>query len=160
MNKNLMVPLPENVVILLVDDSADDAFIMKRGMTAAEMRNQIIHINEAEGAIAYLQGVREYCDRSKFPVAGLVLLDLKMPRMDGFEVLAWIRQQPTLKELPVIVLTSSELLFDVTRAYELGANSYLVKPLEFENLEALIRTMSAVWRQATVQRGPPPEAKQ
>lgn len=147
-----MDPLPENVVILLVDDSSEDTFVMMRAMDKARMRNRIITIKQSENVAAYFNGTGEYEDRSKFPLADLVLLDLKMPGMDGFEVLGWIRRHQTLKDLPVVVLTSSELLFDVTRAYEVGANSYLVKPLEFENYEALMRTLGSVWKQATVQR--------
>jgi len=148
-----MVPLPEEVVVLLVDDSEDDLFIIERAIGKADLRNRIVKLSDGEEALAYFGGVGKYADREKYPVPGLVLLDLKMPKVDGFEVLSSIRQQPAYRDLPVIVLTSSELLMDVRRAYEVGASSYLVKPLEFQNLAAMVRTLGAVWRQATERRG-------
>jgi DNA-binding response OmpR family regulator len=151
-----MLDLPEHVVILLVDDSENDIEIIRRAVERAGLQNRIVAINDSEEVMAYFEGRGRYEDRDKYPKAHLVLLDLKMPKVDGFEVLAWIRHRSELKMMPVIVLTSSDLLFDVTKAYELGASSYLVKPLEFENLEAMMRTLGAVWKQANSQRPLPP----
>src|SRR5437016_4390607 len=105
-----MAELPEDVVILLVDDSENDLMIITRAMKRAQLRNRTIPLHDGEEAKAYFQGFGIYADRQQYPLPGLVLLDLKMPRIDGFELLGWIRQQSEFKELPVVVLTSSELL--------------------------------------------------
>src|SRR5436853_407739 len=105
-----MVPLPKEVVVLLVDDSEDDLFLIQRAIEGAGLRNRIVKLRDGEEALAYFGGVGKYADREKYPVPGLVLLDLKMPKMDGFEVLSSIRQQPAYRDLPVVVLTSSDLL--------------------------------------------------
>ena len=103
------------------------------------------HLENGEDAVAYLAGEGEYADRGRFPLPVLVLLDLKLPRKSGHEVLAWLREQPGLKRLPVAVLTSSRESADVNRAYDLRANSYLVKPVSFENLVEMVRALDVSW---------------
>ena len=97
-------------------------------------------------------------NRDEYPLPDIILLDLKMPRMDGFEVLREVRSRPELKAMRIVVLTSSEDVFDVNRAYDLGANSFLVKPFEFENYTAMMRTLSAFWlhqsKNPALQRAP------
>src|SRR5438128_637360 len=124
-----MSAIPDNIVVALVEDSENDIEIISRALLLAQPRNRIIAVQDGRSAIEYFQGSGRYADRNEYPLPGLVLLDLKLPMLDGFGVLVWIRQHALLKDLPVVVLTSSELLFDVTKAYDLGANSYLVKPL-------------------------------
>jgi len=104
-------------------------------------------VRDGEEAVVYLSGIGKYSNRSEFPLPWLVLLDLKMPRMDGFEVLRWIRQESACKSLTVVVLTSSEQIRDVNRAYSLGANSFMVKPTDFENLVALVQLLDQYWWQ-------------
>ena len=99
----------------------------------------------ASEAVAYLGGEGDYADREEYPFPDLVLLDLKMPRLDGFEVLQWIRTNPVTKTLPVVVLAGSSFRADVRRALELGANSYAVKPAKFEELQVLIDQIADVW---------------
>ena len=96
-------------------------------------------------AVKYLKGEPPYSDRTKYPVPDIVLLDLKMPFMSGFEVLHWIRQRPGLKRLPVIILTSSVQDSDARAAYEAGANSYLVKPTDFNELVDSIKNLGDFW---------------
>jgi CheY-like chemotaxis protein len=96
-------------------------------------------------AVEYLRGDGPFADREKHPLPDLLLLDLKMPRKNGFEVLEWVRQQPGLKRLPVVVLTSSMQDLDINRAYELGANTYLVKPANYEALVDLVKTLIQYW---------------
>src|SRR5205085_858882 len=91
-------------------------------------------------AVAYLEGTPPYGDRETYALPALVLLDIKMPRMEGFEVLRWIRQQPEFFQLCVVMLTSSDHISDANQAYNLGANSFLVKPLDFENADQLARS--------------------
>ena len=95
----------------------------------------------------YLAGEGQYSNRAEYPLPDLILLDLKMPKVDGFDVLLWIRRQPGFGSIPVVVLTSSDAIRDVNRAYALGANSFMVKPLDFENLMELTRFLTSYWLQ-------------
>jgi CheY-like chemotaxis protein len=95
--------------------------------------------------MAYLSGLGQYADRFRFPLPSLILLDLKMPRLTGFEILKWIRTHRTLGELPVLVLSGSQLQDDMRQAYAGGANSYLVKPLGFDSLVSLIQNIDSKW---------------
>jgi len=135
----------EQFPILLAEDRDDDVLLIRRAFASAYIPNPLYVVKDGEEAIAYLAGERRYANREEYPLPSLLLLDLKMPRMDGFEVLTWIRQQPSLKALRVVVLTSSSDLRDVTKAYQLGANSFLVKPVDFQNLIALIKTVEGYW---------------
>jgi len=98
-------------------------------------------VRNGEEAITYLKGERQYCDRNKFPLPAVMLLDLNMPMKDGFEVLAWVRSRPGLKRLAVIILTASKRSQDVERAFDLGATSFLVKPGTLEGLTAMMRSL-------------------
>ena len=131
--------------ILYVDDDDNDVLLLKHAIRSAQLRFNVQVVNDPEKAAAYLGGQGTYADRKCFPLPEIVLLDLKMPRMHGLEVLSWIRSQPRLKRLVVIVLTASNQATEVNRAYELGANSYLVKPVELEALIAMVKGLSAYW---------------
>jgi CheY-like chemotaxis protein len=96
-------------------------------------------------AISYLAGKGSYGDREKYPLPMLILLDLKLPRKSGHEVLAWLRQQPILKRLTVVVLTSSQQARDINTAYDLGTNSYLVKFVTFDALVEMVKTVDCYW---------------
>ncbi len=120
--------------ILIAEDDDNDICLIKRAFQKAKFENPLKAVRDGEEAIAYLQGIEPYTDREINPPPALVLLDLKMPRKSGFEVLAWIREQPEFNHLPVVVLTSSQESSDISRAYALGANSYLVKPANFASL--------------------------
>jgi CheY-like chemotaxis protein len=135
----------ENRCILLVEDDADDALLIQRAFQRAGLKGSLKIVRDGEQAIDYLRGGGSYADRSKYPPPFLILLDLKMPGTDGFEVLSWLRSDPALKLLLVVVLTSSNLQADVDRAYDLGANSYLVKPVEFEEMVQMIRRFEIYW---------------
>lgn len=131
--------------ILLVEDSSDDVVLIRRALTKVNLANPLQVVEDGEQAEAYLAGRDAYADRDRFPLPALMLLDLKLPRRSGFEVLAWLRQQPGLRRLPVIVLTSSREPADVQRAYDLGANSYLVKPGPFDALLEMLRGLNLYW---------------
>jgi CheY-like chemotaxis protein len=120
--------------ILVADDDDNDVCLIKRAFQKAQFENPIRAVKDGEEAISYLRGTEPYTSREHNPPPVLVLLDLKMPRKNGFEVLAWIREQPEFNHLPVVVLTSSQESSDISRAYALGANSYLVKPANFASL--------------------------
>lgn len=131
--------------VLMAEDDENDVFFMKRAFQQAQIANPLHRVKDGEEAIAYLQGDGGYADRDKFPIPYLLLLDLKMPRKNGFEVITWLKQQPGLKRLPVVVLTSSREDPDVNRAYELGANTYLVKPVQFEGLVEMMKALNLYW---------------
>jgi CheY-like chemotaxis protein len=140
--------------ILLAEDDPNDTLLIKRAFQKASLGDVLKTVADGEQAIEYLRGTNAYSDRAHYPLPFLVLLDLKMPCTDGFEVLQWIRSQPDFKRLLVVVLTSSNLQADVDRAYELGANSYLVKPVEFSQMVNMIQRFEAYW--AELNRFPTP----
>ena len=127
--------------ILVVEDNENDEMLIRRTLAKAGIPNPRHFRQSGEAAISYLSRLGQYSDRKKHPLPALVLLDLKLPVMDGFEVLRWIRAQPGFRDLRVVVLTTCEEIRNVTRAYQLGANSFLVKPLEFENIRAFFTTL-------------------
>jgi CheY-like chemotaxis protein len=132
---------PQTQTILMVDDSADNLFFMRAAFEMAKCDHPLQEALDGEAAIAYLKGEGPYSDRKLFPLPTVMLLDLNMPRKDGFEVLAWVRAQPGLKRLTVIILTASMRGKDVERAFDLGATSFLVKPLSLNELTAMLRCL-------------------
>jgi len=139
--------MPETRVILLAEDDDDQIFLIRRAFKQACILNPLHVVHNGEEAIAYLKGVDQYANRAEYPLPSLLLLDLRMPRISGFEVLQWIRDQHTLRPLRVIVLTSSRDLHDVNEAYQLGANSFLVKPTDFDNFRVLVQSLQCYWIQ-------------
>jgi CheY-like chemotaxis protein len=131
--------------ILIVEDNVDDLFLLKRAFRLAGISNQLCYAEDGQRAIDYLQGTGPFGDRDAYPLPALVLLDLKLPTKHGFEVLAWIRQQPSFKRVIIVVLTSSGEENDISRAYDLGANAYLVKPTSAEKLTEIIRALDIFW---------------
>ena len=131
--------------LLLVEDKSNDVLLIRRALTKAGIVNPLQVVSDGDQAVAYLAGEGDYGDRDRFPLPGVVLLDLKLPRRSGLEALAWLRQQPGLKRLPVVVLTSSTENRDINRAYDLGANSYLVKPVEFGPLLEMLKMFGPYW---------------
>jgi CheY-like chemotaxis protein len=134
-----------NATILLVEDSPDDVFFLQRAFKRAEAKTAIQVVQDGRQALDYLSGVGRYGNRDEFPIPHLVLLDLKLPYVLGLDVLKWIRSQPKLQSLPVIVLTSSSERLDLDQAYRLGANSFLVKPSDAERLVELIKCFVEYW---------------
>ncbi|MEX0856163.1 MAG: response regulator [Gemmatimonadota bacterium] len=128
--------------LLLVEDDDNDVVLIRRAFAKSKIANTLEVVTDGEAAIAYLAGEAPYENRV---LPELVLLDLKLPRKSGHEVLEWIRSQPGLLSLPVVVLTSSRESSDLERAYRSGANSYLVKPPEFEALLEMVRTLDFYW---------------
>ena len=131
--------------ILLVEDDAFDVRLLKRAFQRANIAHHLQTVGDGDAAIDYLTGHNEYADREKHPLPSLILLDLKLPRKSGHEVLAWLRGQPVLRRIPVVVLTSSPELADVNRAYDSGTNCYFVKPLAFDDLVAVVKTLESHW---------------
>jgi CheY-like chemotaxis protein len=137
----------EQAVILLAEDREDDIILVKRAFEKGEIANPLFVVRDGEEAISYLSGIGKYGNRAEYPLPDLLLLDLKMPRVDGFEVLRWVRQQPGFSALRVVVLTSSDQIRDVNTAYRLGANSFMVKPTDFQNVVEMAKTLRSYWLQ-------------
>lgn len=131
--------------ILIAEDDADDAFLLERAIRRSSIPNPIALVSDGAAAIDYLAGTGEFVNRERHPLPVLALLDIKMPKRSGLEVLEWVRAQPGLGRLPVVMLTSSRQSADVRRAYDLGANSYLVKPGTPDGLLALVRDLGMYW---------------
>ena len=131
----------EDPIVLLVDDSVNDALLMRAVFERAGFVQPLRFADDGDDAIAYLQGDGRYRDRTLFPLPTAVLLDLNMPRKNGFEVLTWIRLQPSLKRLRVYIMSASSRAEDIQRAYDLGANSYLVKPGNLDGLMHLAKCL-------------------
>jgi len=131
--------------LLVVEDEPEDRFLISRAMRKAQIANPVQMVADGDEAVAYLEGGGKFADRSLYPLPLMVLLDLKLPKRSGLEVLTWIRATPRLRTLPVVVLTSSAESTDVQRAYAVGANSYLVKPVAFEGLHRMIESVGMYW---------------
>lgn len=131
--------------ILMVEDDPNDILLTQRAFMQASLVNPLRIVRDGEEAINYLGGRDVYADRSKYPLPSLILLDLKLPKRNGLEVLEFLRAQPSLKQTPVIVLTSSQESVDIQRAYALGANSYLLKPVGFDGLLDMVKAIGMYW---------------
>ena len=137
--------MSDHAVILLVEDSEDDVILIRKAFAKAKVGNPIYAVYDGEEAIEYLEGEGEYANRQEYPLPLLILLDLKMPRVDGFQVLRWIRARAEFALIPVLVLTSSEQVWEINKAYAQGANSFLTKPGDFEDYKQLARTITDYW---------------
>lgn len=133
--------------ILVVEDDATDFFLLKRALEKNGIDNPIHWIRDGLHAIDYLQGVGAYADREQHPLPKVIILDLKMPRLGGLELLDWIKSHPELSILPVLVMSSSNLPDDVERAYALGASSFFMKPSTFEDLQKMTKSIHEYWVQ-------------
>lgn len=131
--------------VLLVEDDDNDVLFVQRAFKHAGILNPLEVVRDGDQAVAYLGGTGQYEDREKHPLPVFVLLDLKMPRRSGLEVLEWVKEREGLRRIPIVVLTSSKKDSDVSKAYELGANSYLVKPVSFEGLIELTKSLQLYW---------------
>jgi CheY-like chemotaxis protein len=127
--------------ILLVEDNPDHAELVRRCMDRFPEGNFLCHVEDGEAALNYLFGRCNYADRIRFPLPDLVLLDLRLPRLDGLEVLRHVKNHPQLRRLNVVVLTTSDAERDVAAAFEYHADNYLTKPVDCERLGQLIRDL-------------------
>lgn len=133
------------ITILMADDDHDDRMLTKDAMEEARLANSIQFVENGEELFDYLHHRGNYADQIKFPLPGLILLDLNMPKKDGREVLMEIKADPDLRRIPVVVLTTSQAEEDVLRTYDLGANSFITKPVTFESLVHLVTILGKYW---------------
>ncbi len=143
----------EQAHILLVEDSRMDVELTLDAFREARLVNTVHVAPNGQAALDYLFGRGSYADRNAYPMPNLVLLDLKLPGIDGFQVLRTIKETPLLKRLPVVILTSSKEEGDRALSYDIGANSYLVKPVSFEGFLSVVREIEGYWLSLNV--GPP-----
>ena len=135
----------KDFTVLLVEDDLNDIFLVKRAFKMAELENPLQVVTDGEEATHYLSGEGRHADRQAHPLPKLIVMDIKMPRMSGFEVLEWIKHNPTFRRIPVVIVSSSDRPDDIDRAYELGANAYMVKPVNFRAVERLFGSITHYW---------------
>lgn len=135
---------PEPITILMADDDADDRLLAQDAMRESRLKNPFYFVHDGQELMDYLRGTGTYATKPA-PQPGLILLDLNMPRKDGRQALEEIRADPGLRHIPVVVLTTSKSEEDVLRAYGLGANSFITKPVTFERLVDIVRTLGEYW---------------
>jgi CheY-like chemotaxis protein len=140
-----MSELGQPVVILMADDDADDRLLTKRALEASRVINELRFVQDGEELMDYLLRRSQYADAESAPWPGLILLDLNMPRKDGREALQEIKGHPELRRIPVVIMTTSKAEEDIFRSYDLGANSFITKPVTFERLVELMKTLGAYW---------------
>jgi CheY-like chemotaxis protein len=131
--------------VLVVEDDENDAFFIQHAFKEAQLRNPIRTVKDGQEAIDYLSGVGAFGDRARNPRPCLVILDLKMPGKTGWDVLQWLRNQSDVPHLPVIVFSSSAQRDDIDRAYEMGANSFIVKPSGTQERTNLAKVIKTLW---------------
>jgi CheY-like chemotaxis protein len=136
-----MNPVP----ILYVEDEESDVILFRHVLERAGIQNPLRTVHDGKAAKEYLAGTASFEDRQRYPLPGLVLLDLNLPYWSGLEVLDWIRQQPQLRRLPVLIFSSSNRPDDIARAYDLGANGYLVKPSALGDLRSMVLALRDYW---------------
>lgn len=144
-----------NKPILLVEDNDDDVRLTKRALQKNNISNELVVVGDGVAALDYLRAASERRDDPAHGLPAVVLLDLKLPRMDGMEVLRQVRADPALRRQPVVILTTSKEDQDVLRSYDLGANSYIRKPVDFEQFSTAINQLGLYW---LVLNEPPPSA--
>jgi len=131
--------------ILIVDDNPRDVTLFQAALENCGIKSRVQVAPHSQQAIAYLRGDGAFGDRGAHPLPSIVFTDLNMPVSDGFELLAWLRDHPEQRQMPVVVLTTSRMENDIRRAYTLGAHSYMVKPVNFDELERMMRLAFEYW---------------
>jgi CheY-like chemotaxis protein len=133
------------IVILLADDDADDRMLARDALVESRLANDFRTVQDGEELLDYLKHRGKYADLGAHPRPGLILLDLNMPRMDGREALREIKSDPDLRQIPVVVLTTSKAEEDIYRSYDLGVNSFITKPVTFDGLVGVMKTLGRYW---------------
>src|SRR3954468_7566048 len=136
----------KSFTVLLVEDDLNDIFLVKRAFKMAQIQNPLQVVTDGQEAITYLKGDGKYEDRDSYPLPKLIVMDIKMPRKTGFEVLEWVKGDGRpLRRIPIVIVSSSDNPADINRAYELGANAYMVKPMNFRAVEHLFNAITQYW---------------
>ena len=136
-----MTTTKQSVLIMLVEDDDGHMLLIRENLRAAGIVNEMLEMRDGQQALDYLLRRGQYQDPAKSPRPGLILLDIKMPKMDGFGVLEKIKTEPALRMIPVLMLTSTDDQGEVNRCYSLGANSYIVKPIRYEDFQEHVKAL-------------------
>ncbi len=131
--------------LLHIEDDPNDVLLFQHACQKACVSCNLHVVADGDEAVAYLSGTGKFSNRTQFPLPQAIVLDLKMPRLNGIEAMGWIRRDPNLKRMPVVVLSSSNHAVDIQRAYDAGANSYIVKPVDFNALVEIARSIVSYW---------------
>jgi CheY-like chemotaxis protein len=137
--------MQDRALILVVEDNEVELMLIRRAFAKARVLNPLFSVSSGEDAIAYFKGEGAFANRDEYPLPDLVLLDIKMTGISGLEVLKWIREQPGLRGLRVVMLTGSAATEDINSAYQLGANSFLVKPMDFDSFVQIASAVAGYW---------------
>jgi len=140
-----MTSQKQSIVILMADDDEDDRMLAREALAESRLANELYFVGDGEELLDFLHRRGAYADAQSAPRPGVILLDLNMPRMDGREALREIKADPQLRRIPVVVLTTSEAEEDILRSYELGANSFITKPVTFEGLVQVMQALGRYW---------------
>ena len=138
-------PSPRPITILLADDDADDRMLAQDALKESRLANDLRFVENGEELLEYLRRQGPFAEEGKAPTPGLILLDLNMPRKDGREALKEIKSDPNLRHIPIVVLTTSKAEEDIYRTYDLGVNSFITKPVTFDGLVNVMRTLGTYW---------------
>src|SRR5690606_31573285 len=133
------------LTILMADDDEDDRLLTREAMMESRVLNRLMFVEDGYELLCYLRGEGRYKDRETYPLPGLILLDLNMPKKDGREALSEIKSDPMLRRIPVVILTTSKAEEDMLSGYDLGAASYITKPVTFAALVELMQTLGRYW---------------
>lgn len=140
-----MTVYKRSITILYADDDLDDQLLVRDAMREAHLANEIRFANDGEELIDYLLNKGKFKDKIKYPRPGLILLDLNMPKKDGREALKEIKANPDLRMIPIVILTTSKVDEDILRSYDLGVNSFIVKPVSFNSLVEIVKSLADYW---------------
>jgi CheY-like chemotaxis protein len=149
---------PKSITILLADDDADDRMLAQDALKESRLANDLRFVENGEELMDYLRRQGRFADAAASPTPGLILLDLNMPRKDGREALREIKSDPALRHIPIVVLTTSKAEEDIYRTYDLGVNSFITKPVTFDGLVNVMRTLGTYWFE--IVELPPPDKRQ
>jgi CheY-like chemotaxis protein len=153
-----MPQTPRPITILLADDDADDRMLARDALQESRLANDLRFVENGEELLDYLRRRGAFADAEASPTPGLILLDLNMPRKDGREALREIKSDPNLRHIPIVVLTTSKAEEDIYRTYDLGVNSFITKPVTFDGLVNVMRTLGTYWFE--IVELPPAEKRQ
>ena len=142
----------KDFTILIVEDGENDGLLLKRALKREDITNPIQVVHDGQQAIDYLCGKEPYSDRQQYPFPKAIFCDIKMPHLGGFDVLQWLRNNPDCSVMPLIILSASKLDEDIKRAYQMGANAYLAKPHDIQELQQMVKTAFEFWAGCEIPR--------
>jgi CheY-like chemotaxis protein len=137
--------LDQKITVVIAEDDEDDVMLLENALEAIACEHVVRIVRDGRELLDYLKGEGKYGDRKRYPFPNVLLLDIKMPRLSGLDVLRWLSKHPECSVMPTIVFSASEIEGDIKLAYELGASAYFVKPMAFQNLKEILRSMFEFW---------------